>query len=146
VTASPSSAQAWSAAASHADLVVHCSATAAGLQRSLELLAPDATVVELSWYGDREVQLKLGGDFHARRLSIRSSQVGTVSPARGARRSFADRLSLALELLRDPAFDALITGHSPFAQLPEVMPRLAAGDLPALCHTITYEEDSPCSA
>jgi hypothetical protein len=133
-------------AAGERDLVVHCSATAEGLQRSLELLAPDATVVELSWYGDREVPLTLGGDFHARRLSIRSSQVGTVSPARAARRSFADRLSLALELLRDPAFDALITGHSPFAELPEVMSRLTAGDLPALCHTITYQEDNPCSA
>jgi threonine dehydrogenase-like Zn-dependent dehydrogenase len=128
------------------DLVVHCSATAQGLQRSLELLAPEGTVVDLSWYGDREVELRLGGAFHSRRLSIRSSQVGTVSPARSARRGFADRLALALQLLRDPAFDALITGVSPFSELPQVMARLAAGDLEALCHTITYQEGSRCSA
>jgi threonine dehydrogenase-like Zn-dependent dehydrogenase len=122
------------------DLVVHTSATSAGLQRSLELLAPEGTVLDLSWYGDREVGLSLGGAFHAGRLAIRSSQVGTVSPARAGRRTAADRLAIALELLRDPAFDALITGESPFGELPEVMARLAAGTLPALCHTITYGE------
>jgi threonine dehydrogenase-like Zn-dependent dehydrogenase len=122
------------------DLVVHTSATSAGLQRSLELLAPEGTVVDLSWYGDTEVRLSLGGAFHAGRLGIRSSQVGTVSPARAARRTAADRLALALELLRDDAFDALLTGESHFDELPDVMARLAAGSLPALCHTITYGE------
>ncbi|MEA2125056.1 MAG: hypothetical protein QOI80_1838 [Solirubrobacteraceae bacterium] len=122
------------------DLVVHTSATSAGLQCSLGLLAPEATVLDLSWYGDTEVRLALGGAFHAGRLAVRASQVGTVSPARSARRSTADRLELALELLRDPAFDVLITGESPFDQLPDVMTRLTAGRLPALCHTITYEE------
>ncbi len=121
------------------DLVVHASATSAGLQRSLELLAPEATVIDLSWYGDSEVRLSLGGAFHSGRLAIRSSQVGTVSPARSGRRTTADRLALALELLRDPAFDALVSGESRFAELPEVMARLAAGTLPALCHTISYD-------
>jgi threonine dehydrogenase-like Zn-dependent dehydrogenase len=121
------------------DLVVHTSATSAGLQRSLDLLAPEGTVIDLSWYGDTEVRLSLGGAFHAGRLGLRASQVGTVSPARSARRKPADRLELALELLRDPAFDALITGESPFPELPGVMARLAAGNLPALCHTIAYD-------
>jgi len=122
------------------DLAVHTSATSAGLQRSLELLAPEATVIDLSWYGDTEVRLSLGGAFHAGRLGIRSSQVGTLSPARSARRTTADRLALALELLGDPAFDALLTGESRFDELPDVMARLAAGSLPAVCHTITYGE------
>jgi hypothetical protein len=96
-------------------------------------------VIDLSWYGDTEVRLSLGGAFHSSRLAIRASQVGTLSPARSARRTTGDRLALALELLRDPAFDVLITGRSPFGELPDVMARLAAGSLPALCHTITYE-------
>jgi threonine dehydrogenase-like Zn-dependent dehydrogenase len=120
------------------DLVVHTSATSEGLQRSLELLAAEGTVIDLSWYGDTEVRLSLGGAFHDRRLAIRSSQVGTVSPARASRRTSSDRLALALELLRDPAFDVLLTGESSFGDLPDVMARLAAGSLPALCHTITY--------
>jgi threonine dehydrogenase-like Zn-dependent dehydrogenase len=121
------------------DLVVHASATSDGLQRSLDLLAPEGTVIDLSWYGETEVRLSLGGAFHSRRLGIRASQVGTVSPGRSGRRTTADRLAVALELLRDPAFDALLTGESRFVELPEVMGRLASGRLPALCHTITYD-------
>ncbi|NUQ97097.1 MAG: zinc-binding alcohol dehydrogenase [Streptomyces sp.] len=121
------------------DLVVHASATEQGLARALELLAAEGTVVELSWYGDRKVSLPLGEAFHSRRLTIRSSQVGTVSPAR-ANRSYADRLALALDLLADPALDALITGESAFEELPEVMPRLAGGEIPALCHRVRYPE------
>jgi threonine dehydrogenase-like Zn-dependent dehydrogenase len=121
------------------DLVVHASATSAGLQRSLELLAPEGTVIDLSWYGDADVRLSLGGAFHSRRLSIRASQVSQLSPARIGSRTTADRLALALDLLRDPAFDALVTGESRFDELPDVMSRLADGSLPALCHTITYD-------
>jgi threonine dehydrogenase-like Zn-dependent dehydrogenase len=128
------------AAAGDRDLVVHTSATSAGLQLSLDLLGREGTVVDLSWYGDRDVRLSLGGAFHSRRLGLRASQVGTISPARSGSRTTADRLALALELLRDPAFDVLVTGESPFGELPDVMARLAAGSLPALCHTITYGE------
>src|SRR5918912_4157586 len=126
-------------AAGGCDLVVHTSATSAGLQRSLDLLGPEGTVIDLSWYGDADVSLSLGGAFHAGRLGLRASQVGTVSPARSARRTAGDRLTLALDLLRDPAFDVLVTGESRFHELPGVMARLAAGSLPALCHTITYD-------
>jgi threonine dehydrogenase-like Zn-dependent dehydrogenase len=122
------------------DLVVHTSATAAGLQRSLELLAVEGSVLELSWYGDRAVDVVLGAEFHSGRLTIRASQVGMVSPARRGRRSPADRLALALQLLADPAFDALLTGESHFDELPDVMSQLAAGSLPAICHTISYPE------
>jgi threonine dehydrogenase-like Zn-dependent dehydrogenase len=128
-------------AAAGCDLVVHTSATSGGLQRSLDLLAPEGTVIDVSWYGDNEVRLSLGGAFHSRRLAVRASQVGTISPARRGRRTHSDRLALALELLDDPAFDVLLTGESSFAEMPDVMAQLAAGTLPALCHTITYDED-----
>ncbi|WP_432133935.1 MULTISPECIES: dehydrogenase [unclassified Streptomyces] len=121
------------------DLVVHASATEAGLARSLELLAPEGTVCELSWYGDRRVSLPLGEAFHSRRLTVRSSQVGTVSPRR-AGRTYGDRLALALDLLADPALDALVTGECAFGELPEVMPELASGRLPALCHRVRYAD------
>lgn len=128
------------------DLVVHASATEAGLVRAMELLAPEGEVIELSWYGDRPVSLPLGEFFHSRRLTVRSSQVGMVSPARRGRRTFADRLSLALDLLVDPAFDALITGESRFEDLPTVLPRLADGTLPALCHRLGYGPVGPAES
>jgi len=121
------------------DLVIHASATSAGLTRSLELVAAEGTVVELSWYGDKQVSVPLGEFFHSRRLTIRGSQVGGIVP--GRRRTYADRLALSLELLKDERFDAFVTGHSPFAELPEVLPRLTDGSLPALCHVIDYPEE-----
>ncbi|MBD0843750.1 zinc-dependent alcohol dehydrogenase [Streptomyces sp. TRM68416] len=124
------------------DLVVHASATEQGLARSLELLTAEGTVLELSWYGDRQVSLPLGEAFHSRRLVIRSSQVGTVSPARRASRGYGDRLALALDLLTDPALDALVTGESAFEELPEVMPGLASGAIPALCHRVRYDRSA----
>jgi threonine dehydrogenase-like Zn-dependent dehydrogenase len=126
-------------AAGGCDLVVHASATEAGLNRSLELLVPDGVVIELSWYGDRRVSLPLGEAFHSRRLAVRGSQVGAVASARRGRRDHADRLALALELLADPAYDAVITGECRFDEMPEVLPRLASGELPALCHRVVYD-------
>jgi len=121
------------------DLVVHASATADGLARSLELLAADGTVVELSWYGDRAVPVPLGGRFHSRRLTLRGSQVGAVAAARRHRRRPADRLALALALLADPVFDHLVTAESGFDDLPDVLARLSDGR-PGLCHRIRYPD------
>ena len=127
------------AAADDCDLVLHASATEAGLARSLELLADEGEVVELSWYGDRPVTVALGEAFHSRRLAIRASQVGTVSPARRGRRGYADRMALALRLLADPVFDALVTREIVFADLPAEMSRLS-GEPSALCVRVTYDE------
>jgi NADPH:quinone reductase-like Zn-dependent oxidoreductase len=132
-------------AGSH-DAVVHTSATSAGLRLALELLAPDGEVLELSWYGDRPVEVALGGAFHSGRLAVRASQVGAVARSRRDRRTRHQRLSLAMGLLRDPAYDCLLTGQSRFDELPAVLPRLASGELRGLCHSITYEEDEACSA
>ncbi|NBE55607.1 dehydrogenase [Streptomyces sp. YC537] len=121
------------------DVVFHASATQDGLVRSLELLAPEGSVVDLSWYGDRPVSLPLGEHFHSRRLTVRSSQVGAVPPSRRGRHTLADRLRIALELLADPVFDALITGESRFEELPHVMAEIAANRLPGLCHRIRYD-------
>jgi len=121
------------------DLVLHASASAAGLQRSLEVLSPDGEVIDLSWYGDRPVTLELGGAFHSGRLRIRGSQVGEVALSRRHRRTRGERLALALDLLRDDAFDALLSGTSAFDDLPELLAELASGR-PALCHSITYPE------
>jgi threonine dehydrogenase-like Zn-dependent dehydrogenase len=120
------------------DIVFHCSASQEGLERSLQLAGDEADVIEMSWYANRDVTLPLGEDFHARRLSIRASQVGVVARARRHRRTNADRLNLAVSLLQDPVFDAFLTGASPFTDLPDVVQNLADGKLEALCHVIEY--------
>jgi threonine dehydrogenase-like Zn-dependent dehydrogenase len=111
-------------ATADADLVFHASGDPAGLAAALELAGTEATVVEVSWYGNAPVELLLGQAFHAKRLTVKSSQVGMVPAARRARWSARRRLALALALLSDPLFDRLIGDEVPFEQLPVVMPRL----------------------
>lgn len=122
-----------------ADLVIHASGQSEGLATALNLAAFEATVIELSWYGERPVNVPLGGAFHARRLTLRSSQVGQVATAQRARWDHRRRFELALSLLTDPALDALITDATPFAELPAVLARLSASRADTtLCHRIDY--------
>lgn len=127
------------AARDDADLVIHASGRAEGLATALRLAAFEATVLELSWYGQREVNVALGGAFHSRRLQLKSSQVGQVAAAQRSRWSHRRRLALSLSLLTAPALDALITDAAPFSDLPAVLARLAACTADAtLCHRIDY--------
>jgi len=126
-------------ATAEVDLVFHASGSAAGLDTALRLARFEATVLEMSWYGDQSVAAALGEDFHSRRLTLKSSQVGAVAAARRGRYSRRDRLALSLSLLADPAFDCLITGESPFEELPETMARLAEAPGDTLCHVVTYQ-------
>ncbi len=123
------------------DIVVHASGTPAGLTSALGLAGFEALVLEMSWYGDAAVPVPLGEAFHSRRLRLQSSQVGAVATSRRARRDHRDRLVLALELLRDPVFDCLISGESNFEDLPETMAQLANDPGDTLCHVIRYDQE-----
>ncbi|MBT5812324.1 MAG: zinc-binding alcohol dehydrogenase [Rhodospirillaceae bacterium] len=125
-------------AAGTADIVFHASGASAGLTTALGLAGFEAPIIEMSWYGDRAVAAPLGEAFHAKRLSIRASQVGAVAASRRSRRTRRDRLTFAMGLLRDPMFDCLITGRSAFEHLPETMAGLASDPGDALCHVVTY--------
>lgn len=126
------------AASSNADLAIHASGSAAGLELALRIAGFEATIVEVSWYGDQVVSVGLGAAFHAQRLTLKSSQVGSVPPARRARWDSRRRMQLALSLLQYPELDALITGETDFESLPDVMADLAAGRADAICHRVRY--------
>jgi threonine dehydrogenase-like Zn-dependent dehydrogenase len=120
------------------DLVIHASGSPAGLTTALGLCAFEATVLELSWFGSRQVALPLGEAFHAKRLSIRASQVGHVATSHRARWDYRRRMELAISFLSAPVLDVLITGESPFEDLPLVMTALADGSRDAICHRLVY--------
>jgi len=120
------------------DLVIHASGNPEGLRQALALAGDEARVVDMSWYGDREVSLPLGEAFHSRRLRLVGSQVGRLPVERTPRWDHRRRLALALDLLRDPRLDALISGESDFLELPVLMPRLAAAAGEVLCHRLRY--------
>jgi threonine dehydrogenase-like Zn-dependent dehydrogenase len=125
-------------AAGERDIVVHASGHPDGLDTALAIAGFEATVLEMSWYGERRVPVPLGEAFHSRRLVLRSSQVGAVATAQRARWDTRRRLALALDLLADPAFDALVEARIDFDTLPAAMARLAQNPDGALCTVVAY--------
>ena len=125
-------------ASTERDLVIHASGRPAGLQRALELAGTESTVLEMSWYGTQPAELALGGAFHSRRLTLKSSQVGRLPPERAVRWDTPRRLALALTLLADARLDALLNSEGEFHTLPQDMQRLAGAPNGVLCHRVTY--------
>ncbi len=120
------------------ELIVHATGRAEGLRLALGLAAFEARIIEASWFGAAEIALPLGEAFHSRRLSLVSTQVGAVSPAMRGRRTHAERLGLALSLLADARYDALLDGPTRFEDLPARMSAILASPGP-LCHVVTYD-------
>jgi threonine dehydrogenase-like Zn-dependent dehydrogenase len=120
------------------DVVIHTTASAAGLSLSMECAGEEATIVEASWHGSGETAVPLGGSFHSRRLKLISSQVGRLPPERGLRWSYGRRMAKALELLRDPALDILISGETSFEDLPAEYGTILAHPN-TMCHRIRYQ-------
>jgi len=120
------------------DLVVHASGSPDGLNTALNLAGDEATVLEMSWYGDQVVSAPLGGPFHSRRLRLISSQVGSIAPSHRPRWSHHRRLSAALGLLTDPRLDVLLAPEIAFADLPERLPQILAPGSATLCQPIAY--------
>ena len=118
------------------ELIVHASASEAGLRLALDRAGFEARIVEASWFGDRAPAVPLGEAFHARRLRLIATQVGAVAAPMRGRRSHAERLAMALELLADAGYDKLLEGPTRFEDMPEAMPRILAPG--GLCHVITY--------
>ena len=119
-------------------LVVHASASAQGLATALALAGNEATVLELSWYGDTDVAVPLGGAFHSRRLKLIASQVGQVAPSHRREWSYRRRLEKALSLLDDDRLDALIEPSVTFESLPAELPRILRPGAGILCQRIDY--------
>ncbi len=120
------------------DVVFHASASEAGLSTAIGCAGDEATVVELSWYGDRAVSVQLGGAFHSRRLRLIASQVGQVAPSRRPRWPYARRLDAALNLLRCDALDALVADSIDLADVPVHMPKLLKNQPLGLAPVIRY--------
>jgi len=127
-----------SPASSGADVVFHTSVSAAGLNTAIACAGLEGTVVEMSWYGDREVPIRLGGAFHSQRLKLVSSQVGQVSPGHRPRWDYRPRIEAALGLLADDRLDALVADEISFADAPQELPRILGPGASGLAPVIRY--------
>ncbi|MEM8571673.1 MAG: zinc-binding alcohol dehydrogenase [Pseudomonadota bacterium] len=126
------------AAPQDCDVVIHASGHESGLDTAIGCAGFEARIIEASWHGSGQTRVPLGGAFHSRRLAIVSSQVGSIPAERRARWSYRRRLAKALDLLRDARLDALITGESAFADLPDHYGAILK-DPNTLCHRIRYD-------
>jgi len=120
------------------DFVVHASGNTAGLGTALALAGEEATVLELSWYGDAPVTAPLGAAFHSRRLRLVSSQVGRIAPSHRPRWTYGRRLAAALSLLDDSRLDALLAPAVMFRDLPRRLPDILGADSGVLCQPVLY--------
>jgi threonine dehydrogenase-like Zn-dependent dehydrogenase len=126
------------AAPQDADVVFHTSVTAAGLNTAIACAGMEATIVELSWYGDKPVSVELGGAFHSKRLKLVSSQVGQVAPSHRPRWSYRRRMEAALRLLADDRLDALVADEIAFDDAPKLLPKILGADAKGLAPVIKY--------
>ncbi len=123
------------------DCVIEASGASAGLATAIAIAGVEARVVVLSWYGAGAVPVPLGGGFHSRRLTLRSSQVGRLPPERAPRFDLRRRLATVLSLLATgPELEVLVDSEGSFAQLPDDLVRVAGGGGGVLCHRVRYGE------
>ena len=121
------------------DLIINASANEAGLNTALRCAGFEATIVEVSWYGNTPVTISLGEAFHSRRLNIRSSQVGHIANSQRSRWDYKRRLALAIDLLKHDCLDHLISGESKFEDLPSTLLTITDKNADVLCHRIVYD-------
>ena len=114
-------------------LVIECSGSPAALVTALDLLAHEGTVLVASWYGSKPVSLPLGGRFHRRRLTIRSTQVSTIPASQSARWTHRRRLAHAVELCKSLPLSMLATDTVAFDEADVGYARVDA-ETPGLIH------------
>ena len=108
-------------------LVIDAAGNPDALRGALSLLSHEGTVLVASWYGTKEVALPLGGDFHRRRLTIRSTQVSSIPARLGHRWSTETRRQAVVDLLGQLPLDRLATHTFPFELANDAYAAIDAG-------------------
>lgn len=121
------------------DIIYHTTSTAEGLQYCIDRLGLEGKLIELSWYGNKKIQLELGKNFHYNRLQLISSQVSKIPSHMQGKYDYLTRKQLALNILKDASFDALITNTIPFEEAPAFFEDLRKGVIEdGLIYVIEY--------
>jgi 2-desacetyl-2-hydroxyethyl bacteriochlorophyllide A dehydrogenase len=81
------------------DLVFELSGSPSTLNEAIALTAFSGRIVIGSWYGKKQAEINLGGDFHRSRIKLISSQVSTISPELSGRWDKARRFDTAWKAL-----------------------------------------------
>lgn len=121
------------------DLCFHCSGQQEGLQFCLDRSKTEAKIIELSWYGDKNVSLPLGTNFHHKRIKIISSQVSQIPHHLSDKHTFRTRKKLVIALLKEINIPEIVYHTIAFEELPQFFKDLRAGQQPtAFLYTVIY--------
>ncbi|HBA67572.1 MAG TPA: oxidoreductase [Methylococcaceae bacterium] len=77
------------------DLVIELSGNSEALNRAIDMTGFSGRILVGSWYGNKRVDVDLGGHFHRRRIQLLSSQVSTMNPLLSGRWDKNRRITLA---------------------------------------------------
>jgi threonine dehydrogenase-like Zn-dependent dehydrogenase len=116
-------------------LVIDASGNPDAPAMGLNMLAHEGTLLIASWFGANPVVLPLGGAFHRRRLTIRSTQVSTVPARLSATWTRSKRRQETVELLAELPLAQLCTHVFAFSQAAEAFKAVDKGT-PGLMHAV----------
>jgi 2-desacetyl-2-hydroxyethyl bacteriochlorophyllide A dehydrogenase len=102
-----------------ADVVIEASGEPRALDGAIKAAAHEGRVVVVSWYGTKRADLALGGDFHRKRLTLKSSQVSNLEPSLIPRWTILRRRELAASYLNELSLNELISDVYPFDRAAE---------------------------
>lgn len=118
--------------------IFNTSASGSGLQLAIDLCEFEARITEMSWFGAKDINLKLGGSFHSKRLQIISSQVGHIATPKRQTETYASRMAKVLELLESDLLDHLLEPAIAFEDLSEQVHDIFNEKSSALCQLVQY--------
>lgn len=102
-----------------ADLTFELSGNPTALNDAIALTAFSGRIVIGSWYGEKQVEVNLGGTFHRSRIKLISSQVSTIAPELDGRWNKPRRFDVAWKALERVQPEKWITHRFPIEEAAE---------------------------
>ncbi|GEM_PF-866531 len=120
------------------DIIFNTTSSQEGLQLAIDNAGFESKIIELSWYGNTDLNLKLGDKFHYNRVKIISSQVSNLPPSKMGRWDPKRRKRMVFNILQTTDLAHLLTREVPFDQTPEFYDQLRNGKVNDIGVTIKY--------
>jgi 2-desacetyl-2-hydroxyethyl bacteriochlorophyllide A dehydrogenase len=120
------------------DLTLELSGDPSALEDALALTCFSGRIVIGSWYGEKKVEVDLGGAFHRSRIKLISSQVSTIAPELSARWDKARRFEAAWKALEKVRPEKWITHRFPIERAAEAYRLLDENPQETIQILVTY--------
>ncbi len=120
------------------DLTLELSGDPSALDEALSLTCFSGRIIIGSWYGEKKVEVDLGGAFHRSRIKLISSQVSTIAPELSARWDKARRFEAAWKALERIQPEKWITHRFPIEQAAEAYRLLDENPQETIQILVTY--------